>query len=124
MHEHEMSDYFLYKHYAQEFHKEIKKVLEILWAHGLGNDTHLDTLFCSYEKFEKIRSARFQQQVVDVWEHELEMYPKCKWEGCGENRIMYSFFCEDHTNELLANPESFLLGVKSIVGKRFLEILV
>ena len=117
MNEHEMSDYVLYKHYAQEFHKEIKKVLGILWEHGLGNDTHLDTLFCSYEKFEKARSVKFQQQVTDVWEHELEMNPKCKWELCEKNRIMYSFFCEAHTKELLANPESLSFGCQVNSGE-------
>jgi hypothetical protein len=110
MNEHEMSDYFLYKHYTQAFHKEVKKVLGILWEHGLGNDTNLDTLFCSYEKFEKTRCEKFKQQVVDVWEHELKMNPKCKWDSCEENRIMYSFFCEAHTKELLNNPEAIFFG--------------
>jgi hypothetical protein len=113
MNEHEMSDYFLYKHYAQAFHKEIKKVLSqgaLRYIEGHGYGDNLVALIASYEKFEKARCEKFKQQVVDVWEHELKMNPKCKWDSCEENRVMYSFFCEAHTIELLKNPEAIFFG--------------
>ena len=122
MNEHDMSDYFLYKHYAQAFHKEIMKVLSqgaLRYIEGHGYGDKLVALIASYEKFEKARSEKFKQQVVNVWEHELKMHPKCKWDSCEEsrirysceeNRIMYSFFCEAHTKELLNNPEAIFFG--------------
>jgi len=102
MNEQELSDYLLYKHYAQEFHREIVKVLgqgAQPYIEGHGYSSELVELIAAYEKFEKTRSSKFQQQVIDVWKHELETHPKCAWEPCEENRIMYSIFCEAHTKE-------------------------
>ena len=120
------SDYFLYKHYAQEFHKELKKVIELLesipmpWGSKdfTSKDSDLKSLIASYEKFEKRRIAEMQQQVVDVWTHELELHPKCKWSDCEKNRIMYSFFCTEHTTELLVNPGAAVMDAVTDILKK------
>ena len=80
---------------AHSFYNEVKKI-------DIQGNSKLEAIMVLYETISKRQCECYKKEVEDLWKFELKRDSKCKQKSCCDERIMYSFFCKAHTQELLA----------------------